>query len=360
MKRSDRSLLTNWWFQIDWWIMGLVVAFCFVGILSGIQSVYLFDKIVLFYGLAAGIFLVVPMLPVRAVIGAAWVLLATCLGLFLLTYLSPHVIHESGRWAFVFGQSLMPADLMKPPFVILTAWFLSMVKRRAPDDWIAAASVWRGLWWPAYIALFLPVLVMMFFHPDLGNMFMYIITFGAMVFWAGAKWRYIFAFGGLGVCAVLTSFLHGHYRARLLGGSDPYQINRSLDAIRNGGLWGRGEESFLFEKIPMNNNDFVFSGIAEMWGALAGVLLLVAMFWMFCLLFRRANQAKDDFASLILFGTAFLFALHVVMNVATATGLFMKGTTLPYISYGGSSLVAFSLLFAAVLGIVRHEKWGGD
>jgi cell division protein FtsW len=144
----------------------------------------------------------------------------------------------------------------------------------------------------------------------------------------------------------------------MFGGSDGYQVARSLEAIKNGGLWGRGEESFLFQNVPMANNDFVFSGLAEMWGAVACAFLVGAMFVMFCLLFRRAVENKDEFSSLVVFGAAFLFALHVVMNIMTALGLFMKGTTLPFISYGGSSLLAFSILFAIILSLVRQDKWG--
>jgi cell division protein FtsW len=198
----------------------------------------------------------------------------------------------------------------------------------------------------------------MFFHPDLGNMFMYLIILGAMLFWAGAAGRYIAVFGVLGALAVAVSFIHPHFRARILGMSDSYQVNRSLDAIRNGGLWGRGDESFLFDKVPMANNDFIFSSIAEMWGAIASAVLLIMMFWMFVVLFRKAIENKDEFSGLVIFGSAMLFFLHVAMNVLTALGLFMKGTTLPFISYGGSSLIAFSLVFGIVLSLIRQDKWG--
>jgi cell division protein FtsW len=358
MKRSDRSLLTNWWFQIDWWIFGLVIAFSFVGVLSGIYFVHLLDKTALFYAASAVIFLFVPMMPRKTIIAMSWAMLAACAVLFAITYASPHVIHQSKRWAYVLGFSLMPSDLLKPAFVVLTAWFMSKCKKMAPDDWIADKRLWSGGWWPAYLAALAFALACMFFHPDLGNMFMYLMAFGAMAFWLGAKWRYVFGFAGLLAAAAAVSFAHPHYRARMLGESDGWQVARSLDAIGNGGLWGRGDESFLFEKVPMVNNDFVFSSIAEMWGCVVCAALLAAMFWMFLLLFRRASQAKDDFAGMVIFGAAFLFALHIIMNVATALGWFMKGTTLPFISYGGSSLIAFSILFAIVLAMVRQDKWG--
>jgi cell division protein FtsW len=356
MKRSDRSLLTSWWFQVDWAILGIVAAFAFIGLLSGIQTPHLLDKIILFYAAAAAIFLFVPMMNLRSIITASWVLFAACMILLFLTYAAPHSINHSLRWVRIAGLSLMPADLLKPAFIVLTAWFISSLKKRA-DDWVGAAELWRGGWWPAYLSVFSVILAAMFFHPDLGNMFMYLILLGAMIFWAGAKLRYILAIGLAAAAGLAVSFVHPHFRARLLGSADGYQAGRSLDAIMNGGLWGRGNESFLFRQVPMANNDFVFSGIAEMWGVLAASVMLGAMFWLFCILFRRAIESRDDFGSLIIFGAAFLFALHVVMNVLTAVGLFMKGTTLPFISYGGSSLLAFSLLFAIVLAVVRRDKW---
>jgi len=140
--------------------------------------------------------------------------------------------------------------------------------------------------------------------------------------------------------------------------ADPHQVNRSLDAIRNGGLWGRGEESFLFARVPMANNDFVFAGIAEMWGVVFSVIMLVAMLALFVYMFRKAVENRNEFSALVIFGAAVLFILHVLINVSTAVGLFMKGTTLPFISYGGSSLLSFSILFAIVLALVRLDKWG--
>ncbi|MDR2769926.1 MAG: FtsW/RodA/SpoVE family cell cycle protein [Rickettsiales bacterium] len=358
MKRSDRSWLTNWWFQIDWWIFGLVAAFCFIGILCGISSPRLFHKTVFFYAASAAIFLVVPMIGKKMTVNAAWMLLGICMGLFAATYLTPHVIHGSRRWFMIFGWSVMPADLLKPAFVVLTSWFLAHAKRREPADWIGGESVRSA--WACYGAAFAAMLAFMFFHPDLGNMFMYLAVFGAMIFWLGAKWRYIAALGLLGVVAGAVSMAHSHFRLRLGGGSDGWQAERALDAIRNGGLWGRGEESFLFQRVPMANNDFVFSHLAEMWGGVACAALLAAMFWMFALLFKRSVAARDDFSSLVIFGAAMFFALHVMLNVLTAAGVIMKGTTLPFISYGGSSLVGFSLLLAVALGAIRREKWGGS
>ncbi|MDR3208377.1 MAG: FtsW/RodA/SpoVE family cell cycle protein [Rickettsiales bacterium] len=358
MKRSDRSLFTNWWFQIDWWILGLVFAFSFVGLLAGFHSLHVLDKIFLFYGVSLVIFLFVPMIGrKKTIIGLMWLLFAACMALFLLTYADPHRINNSLRWARIGGFSVMPADLMKPAFIVLTAWFITEVKRRAPDDWIGAAPLWKGGWWPAYLAAFMAILLSMFFHPDLGNMFMYISVFGTMLFWAGMRWRYVLAFVGAGAAAFLVSLTHSHFRMRIFGGSDGYQIGRSLDAIRNGGLWGRGDESFLFQNVPMANNDFVFAGLAEMWGAVACAALVGAMFVLFCLLFRRAVENKDEFSSLVIFGAALLFAIHVAMNILTALGGVMKGTTLPFISYGGSSLLAFSILFAIILSLIRQGKW---
>jgi cell division protein FtsW len=361
MKRSDRSLFTNWWFQIDWWILGLVVAFSFVGLLAGFHSIHLLHKTLIFYGAAAMIFLIVPMMgKKRTILGLAWALFAACLLLFVLTYADPHRINNSLRWVRLGSLSVMPADLMKPAFIVLTAWFVTEVKRRAPDDWIGNAELWKGGWWPAYLGLFAAILACMFFHPDVGNMFMYLMVFGAMLFWAGMKWRYALALGGAGAAAFLVSLTHSHFRVRMFGGSDGFQIARSLDAIRNGGLWGRGDESFLFKNVPMANNDFVFAGLAEMWGTVACAALVGAMFVLFSAMLRRAAESRDEMSSLVIFGAAFLFALHVAMNILTALGLFMKGTTLPFISYGGSSLLAFSLLFAIVLSLIRRDKWGAS
>lgn len=358
MKRSERSLLTNWWYQLDWHMLGFVGVFSFIGLLSGLHSIHLFDKMILFYSIGAIMFLVVPMMPKKTIIQLCFFLFVACMILFIITYAAPHTLNQSRRWAYVFGFSFMPADLLKPAFIVLTAWFITRIKNSAPDDFIGNKTLWRNGWWPTYLGLFILILAMQFFHPDLGNMFIYLMLFGAMLFWAGAKLGYILGLGGIGIVAVGLSFIHPHFRMRILNMADPHQVNRSIDAIKNGGLWGRGEESFLFAKVPMANNDFVFSGIAEMWGAVLATIMLGAMLWLFALMFRRAYENRDDFSALVIFGAAILFALHVMMNIATALGLFMKGTTLPFISYGGSSLLSFCFLFAIVLALIRQDKWG--
>ena len=98
MKRSDRSLLTNWWFQIDWSVLGLVVIFSFVGLLAGVYSINLLSKILLFYGIAGLILLFVPMLPKKTILKMCVVLALVCMALFFLTYVAPTEINESKRW----------------------------------------------------------------------------------------------------------------------------------------------------------------------------------------------------------------------------------------------------------------------
>ena len=388
MKRSEASLFTSWWFQIDWAVMGPVVALCFVGMLAGISSPHLLNKIFLFYAAGAFALFIVPMLPRRVVVAGAAILCAAALGLYFWTYISPVAIHNSTRWVRAGGFSVMPADIMKPAFVVLTAWFLSECKKRmnarpaqvlpgrasrakqnfpAPqagqkerattDDFVGAKNLWTGGWWPGYLAVFGAVLIMSFFHPDIGNMFMYLIVFAAMIYWMGAKMKYLLGLSVAGGAAFLAAFMHPHFRARLLGTADSWQADRSVDAIKNGGLFGLWEESNLFERVPMANTDFIFSGIVEMWGAVPAVIMLATMFALFFVLWRRAVESRDDFGGLVIFGVATFFALHIMLNIFTATGIIVKGTTLPFISYGGSSLLAFCLMFAIVLGVIRKDKW---
>ena len=358
MKRSDRSFLTNWWFQIDIKILGLIFVFCLVGLLASINSVNLVHRAALFYAIAASIFLIVPMINKKNIIKISSMLFVLSMALFIYTYIDPVILRGSNRWAFIFGQSIMPADLLKPAFVVLTAWFVTKIKSMSNGDFIIDKTLWQGGLWPIYLGIFLSILMMMFFHPDLGNMFIYIILFGVMLFWAGAKSRYMCMGGGAVLSvAILASSLHSHFRTRIFGSTDEFQVRQSLSAIKNGGLWGRWEESFLFQDVPMAATDFIFSGIAEMWGAVFASALISAMLVLFVILWRRATESQDGFTSLVIIGAAVIFAMHVAMNVLTAIDLFMKGTTLPFISYGGSSLLSFSLLFAIVLALIRQEKW---
>jgi cell division protein FtsW len=187
---------------------------------------------------------------------------------------------------------------------------------------------------------------------------LYLMVLGAMFFVAGLPWRLVGGLGAIaGAAGVFAFFAFSHVRNRLMGESDGFQSLQSIQSIQHGGLLGSGDDSFVKQSLPDAHTDYVFSAISEDLGAIVACVLICFLLYMIVRLFRNATTARDQFVFYAVFGTATLFGLQVCINLQAALGFITKGMTLPFISYGGSSFVAFCLLFGMILALIREDKW---
>jgi cell division protein FtsW len=135
-------------------------------------------------------------------------------------------------------------------------------------------------------------------------------------------------------------------------------VRQSIQSIQHGGLLGSGDDAFVKQSLPDAHTDFVFSAIAEDSGAILACALLCILLYVIKRLTTDAMNARDPFVFYACGGAAALFGTQVCINIMSALHLFApKGMTLPFISYGGSSFVAFCLLFGMLLAITREDKW---
>ena len=189
------------------------------------------------------------------------------------------------------------------------------------------------------------------------------LVFCAMVFIAGLPLVLIPVFAGIGALMLTVAFFSlGHVHRRIIafftGAGDTYQVDNSVDSIRHGGLLGSGDDAFVKQYLPDVHTDFIFAAIAEDLGAIMACGLLLLLFFVFRRLITNATNARDLFVLYATGGTAALFGTQICFNMLTTLNLFApKGMTLPFISYGGSSLLAYCLLFGMILAIVREDKW---
>ena len=154
----------------------------------------------------------------------------------------------------------------------------------------------------------------------------------------------------------------GHVHRRIMtlitGDGDNYQVTQSVQSIQHGGLLGSGDDAFVKQSLPDAHTDFIFAAIAEDVGAIIACGLLCLLLYILKRLTTDAVDARDPFVFYATGGAAALFGTQVCINLMTTLHLFApKGMTLPFISYGGSSFVAFCLLFGMILAIVREDKW---
>lgn len=377
LKRTEESKLTSWYFEIDRHLLALVLILVMIGMLFTVSAgsvvattlhkpwYYFFTKAFPFYCIGLGTLFVVSMTNKKFVLSLSWLNVIVGLLLLAVTVVHPVYIKGSARFVYLGIGNIMPSDIMKPGFVILTAWFLANMKDWFGENIFFNKEAWKfrwKSWWP-YIAIFIPALFVVFKHPDVGTAFLYFIVFSAMLFLAGLPLFLVWGGLGLGVIGAIVAYnvmdhVHNRVDAWLFGVGDLYQVNRSILSIRHGGLFGSGDNSFLKEKLPDAHTDFIFAAIAEDFGAIMACVVLVLLFLVVKRLTASAAEAKDKFVFYATGGAAALFGAQVCINMLSTLGLMPpKGMTLPFISYGGSSFVGFCLLFGMILAIVREDKW---
>ncbi len=377
MRRSEDSILTNWYFRVDRRLLAMVLLLTFVGMLfmisagsvaaerKGAPWHFFILKALPWYGLGLSTMVVVSLFSSKWIQRLAALNLVVGIVLLLYTFVAPTVINGSSRWVSMGGVNLMPADIMKPGFIFMTAWFLSRMQSEYGRDIFLNKEAWRLRWlsWWSYLALFALALGIMFKHPDFGTCILYFSVFCAMIFIAGLPFKIIpmFALGGVSLLT-LAFFVHPHVHDRIIswltGTGDTYQITQSIQSIQHGGLLGSGDDAFVKQSLPDAHTDFIFAAIVEDVGAILACGLLALLLYTLKRLVTDASAARDPFVVYAAGGAAALFGTQVCINLMSTLHLFApKGMTLPFISYGGSSFLSFCLLFGMVLAVVREDKW---
>ena len=376
-KRTEESKLTSWFFEIDRRLLYMVLLMIAIGMCFAVsagsvaaerinQPWYFFiAKALPFYVVGIATLFVTSLLNKKSILGISIADVVIGMLLLAVTVVSPHIIKGSARFVSLGPVNVLPSDIMKPGFIMLTAWFLAEMRGRYGEKMFTVKSAWKFRWvsWWSYIALFVPVLIIILTHPDVGTSLLYLGVLVAMLLIAGLPWSIfaglIAAGGGMLVFAYHTmSHVHNRIESMLTGTGDTYQVTQSVQSIQHGGLFGRGDDAFIKQSLPDAHTDFIYAAIVEDLGAIMACLLLCLLVYVLKLLVTDALNARDRFVFYAVGGTAALFGIQSCINLISTLHLFApKGMTLPFISYGGSSLVGFCLLFGMVLAIVREDKW---
>lgn len=374
--RSQESKLTSWYFEIDRGLLGCVLVLIVIGLMA-IVSVgsaqaaymdepwfYFLQKALLPYTIGVIALFGFSMLSKKQVLQISVVGFVVGVAALLYTFVHKQPMNGSLRWVFIGRYSFMPADVIKPFFVVLTAWFLSKMHTIYGSDIFLNKESWKLKpisWWP-YLILFLFCISLVFLHPDVGTAVLYVGVLSVMLFVAGFPYKLLPAIFGVFVLmgGVALAFMpHIKNRAaHIFYVAKNTQAWYSINSIRHGGLFGSGEEAYVKDVLPESTNDFVYSAIAEDWGAITACALVVLLFIILSKLIKHASMAKDDFVVYAVAGGAALFGGQICFNLMTALHLLIdKGMTLPFVSYGGVSFVVFCVLFGIMLALIREDTW---
>lgn len=363
MNRADRSDFANWWFTVD-----RVALFCMLA-LTGIGLMLAFAaspaitggpltagdfrytiRQVVFAAIAVGILCGVSLLPMRQLrILAAVTFGCALIGSFLVLFVGADVL--GARRELDLGPfALQPSEFLKPSFAVLAA---AVLADRQP------LAIPKPL---VTLMLLAPALLILIRQPDVGQTGLLLCLWGAMLFFWGLNFLWVGAglgaLGALGFCAY-EIFPHVHHRIEqfLSDSGTGYQAGLALKAFAHGGLAGVGPGAGTIKyRIPDAHSDFIFAVAGEEFGfLLCGLIALL-----FCLLtvrlLLRSAASRDPFCQLAGAGLSIVTAVQAFINMGVAVSLLpAKGMTLPFISYGGSSLFAVALTMGFALAVTRQR-----
>jgi cell division protein FtsW len=367
--RIDQSPVARWWWTVDRWsLLALCLLIGFGVVMSLAASPAVAERI----GYDGGHFIrrYLGMLPLtvavmwlvslqspRTVRRIAVIVGAAGLVLLAMTLVVGAEIKGARRWINLPLISLQPSEFVKPCFAVVAAWLFSEQKLRRgfPGNLIA-------------LVLLAPIVAMLIAQPDIGMAVVVATVWFGQLYMSGLRlyWMFLFGLGGVGALAAAYNFLP-HVRVRVDHFLDPaagdsYQVNRSLEAFANGGLWGRGPgEGMIKYVLPDAHADFVFAVAGEEFGLL--VCLVIVGLFAFVVMrgVSRLQQEGSLFVLLAATGLLIQFGLQAVINMASTLHMMpTKGMTLPFLSYGGSSMLALGLGMGMLLALTRRRLAGSD
>jgi cell division protein FtsW len=364
LSRAERSLLVDWWFTVDRALLAAVLVIIGAGLLlslaaspsialrRGLPMFYFVERHVVFALASVGILIAVSLLSPAQVRRLALVVLLVALSMMLLVLLVGAEINGARRWLHLGGYSVQPSEFAKPAFVVLSAWLLAEGERR-PD--MPAMSM--------AVALYLMFACLLVLEPDVGQALLASLVWAALFLLAGRPLRWFFMLAAGLAGGLLVAYMSlGYVRSRvdrflhpMVG--DTFQTDRSLHSFIEGGFFGKGPgEGTIKTVLPDAHTDFIFAVIAEEYGVLACLVLLALFALVAVRVFSRHVDQSSGFAPLASAGLTLLFVLQAIINMAVNVGLIpAKGMTLPFISSGGSSMLAVGLTMGMLLAVTRRR-----
>ena len=357
------KLVRRWALSIDIFTLSVVIVIIGIGIWFNITSTpavavklglrpfYFVEQHIMTLPVAIFMMLFITILRESDICRFAAIGYIVCFSLLIVVLLFGQEIKGAHRWIRVFGFSVQPSEFLKPVMIIITAWLISeqYIDKSFPGIFISTCLIFA----------LVPFLLL---QPDIGITIVLITTWCAQLFVSGLSVSILCAFGFVIIAALfLFYFIFPHFAERinsfLYSAADSYQIQKSLAALKSGGFFGKGPgEGVVKNYVPDAHSDFVFSVIGEEFGFFM-CFIIVLLFA--CLIVRaliKAMRTTDIFEMCVIYGIAVQIAVQVVINISTSLNLIpTKGMTLPFISYGGSSLLATSINIGILLSITRKN-----
>jgi cell division protein FtsW len=373
LSRADTSTLGRWWWSVDRWTLAALltlVGFGYVMVLAAAPAVaerigassrnMFFIKQVMFLAGASAVMAGVSLLSPKGVKRLAMLGFAGALLLTVATLLIGAEVKGARRWLNLpLVGSLQPSEFLKPCFAVVAAFLMAEAKTAGRKGWMA---------WGLVVGLYGVVAVLLQRQPDIGMLLVITSVFVAQVFVAGINMAIVAALGGVGVAGLFAAyFMFAHFHDRMNRflfpeGANNYQVDVALEAFGAGGMMGVGPgEGRMKTVLPDAHADFVFAVVGEEFGLLICLFILGLFTFVVVRGLMRLLAETDLYVILAASGLLTQFGLQAFINMASSLHLIpTKGMTLPFVSYGGSSVVAIALGMGFLLALTRKRMSRAD
>jgi cell division protein FtsW len=365
--RERKTPIAEWWWTIDKELLAALVLLMITGVVLsfaasppvaerlGLGPWHFIIRQAIFAALALPVLIGASFLPHRAARIAALAVLVVSVILLWLTLKFGVEVKGAKRWISFAGQTVQPSEFVKPAFAIIGAWLFaeSMKQKGMPARSLATL-------------IMLVIVAALLLQPDIGQTALVLATWAGLLFLSGISWFIIFGLMIAGVGMLYGAYVFFPHFAKRIdtfinpdegAGHGTYQIEKALDSLLEGGWFGRGPgESLANRQIPDAHADYIFSAAAGEFGILFCICLVGLIAFIVIRALLGAQRQSNLFARLAASTLAIQFGLQCGINLAVNLNLIPpKGMTLPFVSYGGTSMIAVAFGMGLMLALTRKR-----
>ena len=364
VSRAQRTPFGEWWWTVDKLTLAACGALMLAGVVLslaasppvasrlGLDPFYFVNRHILYLVPAIAVMLAVSFLSPRQIRRLAVIVFAVSLLMVALTPVFGDEIKGARRWLIVFGINVQPSEFLKPAFVVLVAWLFGESAKRAdmPANTMA-------------LVLLLVVETLLVLQPDFGQTMLVALVWSALFFMAGMRVVWVFGIAGMAGAGLVAAYYTVPHVARRIqhflnpASGDTFNIDIATESFMRGGWFGRGPGEGTVKRIlPESHTDFVFAVAAEEFGVVLCLVLVALYAFIVIRALVRAMANDDPFTRFAAAGLAILFGSQAAINIAVNIHLIpAKGMTLPFISYGGSSMISLAYTMGMLLALTREQ-----
>ena len=360
----------QWWKNLDKFILGLIITLFLIGLFFSLvstsliasdkldtNSYFFFFKHLIFVIIGVGIIFIFSYIDRENLYKISIYSFLISLILLSLVPIFGTEVKGSKRWLDIFFlPRFQPVELVKPFFIIVLSTIITL-------DNIKQFTL------KFFLTLFLTLLIAFFLiiQPDLGQTLLFGFTWMILIFISGVNLIFLLSISLIGI-TLLSYFIFyvpkfEYIKSRILSffnsdtGTHNFQSDKAIDSISSGGFFGKGiGEGTLKNRVPEAHTDYIISVISEEFGVIVILLILILFLVFIFSIFKKVNLEKDHKIKLILVGSASLILIQAMIHIGVNIRLFpTTGMTLPFLSYGGSSIVSISILTGIILNLTKRK-----